>query len=180
MREIGRVLGVLLGCLLSSWVFAASKSPRTQLSDGYVAQAECTQCHAQQSRDWQGSDHSWSMREPTSDNVLGNFDNQQFADEKGLSAQFTQADGKYWITTENEQGKAERFAVAYTFGFYPLQQYLIEREGGRLQAFTVVWDARNKAQGGQRWYSLYPGERFAPDDALHWTGRYQNWNGMCA
>ncbi|MGH8485684.1 MAG: cytochrome c3 family protein, partial [Pseudomonas sp.] len=39
---------------------------------------------------------------------------------------------------------------------------------------------RAKAQGGQRWFSLYPGQRFAPNDPLHWTGRYQNWNGMCA
>ncbi|MFK8333457.1 hypothetical protein M2D63_026070, partial [Pseudomonas sp. BJa5] len=33
---------------------------------------------------------------------------------------------------------------------------------------------------GQRWFLLYPGLRFAPDDPLHWTGRYQNCNGMCA
>lgn len=64
--------------------------------------------------------------------------------------------------------------------FYPLQQYLIERPGGRLQSLTVAWDNRAKADGGQRWFSLYPGQRFTPDDALHWTGRSQNWNGMCA
>jgi len=49
-----------------------------------------------------------------------------------------------------------------------------------LQSLTLAWDSRAKADGGQRWFSLYPGQRFAPNDPLHWTGRYQNWNAMCA
>jgi predicted CXXCH cytochrome family protein len=57
----------------------------------------------------------------------------------------------------------------------PLQQYLVELLGGRLQSLTLVWDTESR-----RWFSLYPKERFQPDDPLHWTGRYQNWNLMCA
>ena len=72
------------------------------------------------------------------------------------------------------------FEVKYTFGVTPLQQYLIELPGGRLQAFTLAWDARPKKQGGQRWYDLYPAEKLRAGDELHWTGRQQNWNFMCA
>ena len=32
----------------------------------------------------------------------------------------------------------------------------------------------------KRWFSLYPDEKIPPGDSLHWTGRYQNWNLMCA
>jgi hypothetical protein len=32
----------------------------------------------------------------------------------------------------------------------------------------------------KRWFSLYPDEKIPPGDSLHWTGRYQNWNMMCA
>ena len=46
---------------------------------------------------------------------------------------------------------------SYTFGVDPLQQYLIELPGGRLQALGIAWDTRPKAQGGQRWFHLYPG-----------------------
>jgi hypothetical protein len=45
-------------------------------------------------------------------------------------------------------------SVKYTFGVHPLQQYLIELPGGRMQAFGIAWDARPKAQGGQRWFHL--------------------------
>ena len=59
--------------------------------------------------------------------------------------------------------------IKYTFGVYPLQQYLIELPGGRLQALGVAWDARPKAEGGQRWFHLYPG-REARSPATRCTG----------
>ena len=59
-------------------------------------------------------------------------------------------------------------------------QYLVEFPGGRLQALSVAWDSRPADAGGQRWFHLYPDERITPDDPLHWTGPYQNWNFMCA
>ncbi len=36
------------------------------------------------------------------------------------------------------------FEVKYTFGVYPLQQYLVEFPDGRLQALSIAWDARPK------------------------------------
>ena len=61
-----------------------------------------------------------------------------------------------------------------------MQQYLIEFPDGRLQALSIAWDARPKAEGGQRWFHLYPDEPIRYDDPLHWTGLAQNWNFRCA
>ncbi|MCP5093181.1 MAG: tetratricopeptide repeat protein, partial [Gammaproteobacteria bacterium] len=72
------------------------------------------------------------------------------------------------------------FRVAYAFGVTPLQQYLVEFPGGRMQALPYAWDSRAGEDGGQRWYHLYPDEYIEPGDVLHWTGRLQNWNYMCA
>ena len=72
------------------------------------------------------------------------------------------------------------YRIDYTFGVYPLQQYLVAFPGGRFQALPLAWDARPKDQGGQRWFHLYPDEKIAHDDELHWTGINQNWNWMCA
>ena len=44
----------------------------------------------------------------------------------------------------------------------------------------IAWDARPWEQGGQRWFDLYPNQNLKADDALHWSGREQNWNFMCA
>jgi predicted CXXCH cytochrome family protein len=69
--------------------------------------------------------------------------------------------------------------VRYTFGVWPLQQYLVDYGGGRLQALSVAWDARPAPQG-QRWFSLAPDEVIEHGTAQHWTGRGYNWNYMCA
>ena len=65
--------------------------------------------------------------------------------------------------------------VLFTLGFRPLQQYLVETEGGRLQCLPVAWDSID-----QRWFHLYPKEQIPKDDPLHWTQPLQNWNAMCA
>jgi Flp pilus assembly protein TadD len=83
------------------------------------------------------------------------------------------------IRTQGADGEYRNFEVSHTFGVYPLQQYLIPFAGGRMQSFTVAWDARPASEGGQRWFHLYPDEKIAFDDELHWTGINQNWNYMC-
>ena len=128
---------------------------------------------------WQGSHHFMAMQHASSESVLGNFDNARFRGD-GMDVAFTHRDGKYYIQAEGPDGKPAEFQVKYTFGAIPLQQYLVELPGGRLQAFPVAGDTRPKVQGGQRWFHLYPGQKISHDDELHWTGPQQNWNFMCA
>jgi tetratricopeptide (TPR) repeat protein len=72
------------------------------------------------------------------------------------------------------------YRVAYVFGEVPLQQYLIEFPGGRLQTLAQCWDTHPAEEGGQRWFHVYGDEPIPYDDVLHWTGPNQNWNYMCA
>jgi predicted CXXCH cytochrome family protein len=66
------------------------------------------------------------------------------------------------------------FEVKFTFGVAPLQQYLIETEGGRLQPLQIAWNTQAK-----QWFHLLPHEKAPPGDVLHWSGRYQTANTMC-
>ena len=84
-------------------------------------------------------------------------------------------DGRFFVNTEGPDGELADFELAYTFGVDPLQQYLAPFPGGRLQSLTVAWDTERA-----EWFHLYPDERVPPGDPLHWTGRYQRWNVMCA
>ena len=118
-----------------------------------------------------GSHHQLAMQVADSDTVsAGDFDDVSI-DYFGESVRFfTREDGRY-VRTLNENGEEQDFRIAYVFGVDPLQQYLIEHPGGRLQALAFSWDARPRAEGGQRWFHLYPEDCVAPDDPLHWTGR---------
>ena len=145
----------------------------------FVGSPACAECHLAQYEKWQDSHHDLAMQEANAKTVLGNFDGQTVSI-FGVKSRFFRRDGEYWVETENSSGETEAFKVAYTFGVHPLQQYLLEFPRGQFQALSIAWDARAAKEGGQRWFHLYPDEHIRHDDPLHWTGRLQNWNFMCA
>jgi predicted CXXCH cytochrome family protein len=145
----------------------------------FVGSRECASCHIEEHKSWQGSHHDLAMQLPTSESVLGDFDNATF-DYNGRTSTFYKKAGKYFVRTDGEDGVLTEFPVDYVFGVYPLQQYLLPLSRGRWQALSIAWDARPKTEGGQRWYHLYPDESVDYKDPLHWTGPYQNWNTRCA
>lgn len=118
------------------------------------------------------------MQPATDATALGDFSHASFSD-AGEGAVFFRNQGRYMVRTKGPDGKLHDYQLKYTFGLFPLQQYLIELSRGRLQAFTVAWDSRPRAAGGQRWFSLYPGPK-APSDSRRWIAIDQNWNSMCA
>ena len=119
------------------------------------------------------------MQEATPETVLGDFNNATF-DYFGVTTAFSQKGDAFFIETDNAAGDLETYPVKYVFGVEPLQQYLLPLGNGRLQALSVAWDTRPESEGGQRWYHLYPDERIAAGDPLHWTGGFFNWNTSCA
>jgi predicted CXXCH cytochrome family protein len=139
----------------------------------------CASCHAKEHAAWQGSHHDLAMQVADEQSVLGNFANARFS-HAGITSTFFRRDGKHFVNTDGPDGKLADFEIKYTFGVTPLQQYLIELPGGRLQALGIAWDSRPKSQGGQRWFHLYPTRKLKAGDPQHWTGIDQNWNYQCA
>jgi len=145
----------------------------------YLGLAACADCHAEEAERWRGSHHDLAMQEASDESVLGDFADAAIT-HFGVTSSFFRQDGGFFVRTEGPDGQHGDFEIAYTFGFDPLQQYLVRFPGGRLQALSLAWDARPAEAGGQRWFHLYPDEAIAHDDILHWTAAAQNWNFMCA
>ena len=156
----------------------------------YVGMANCVPCHEEEHRLWEGSHHDLAMQVATSKTVLGDFDDAKF-ELRGVTSTFFKKDGRYWVRTQNEKGGMEDYPVLYVFGVEPLQQYLVEFPGGKLQCLPLAWDTRprgeyklkdgTRGEAGQEWFHLYPDdEDVVPGDALFWTEVNQNWNFMCA
>ena len=145
----------------------------------YVGSLTCVQCHPREHKEWQTSQHAAAMQETNDKTVLGRFDGSTFS-HGGVTSTFFKKDDRFWVNTAGADGQPADFEVSYTFGLFPLQQYLIGMPKGRLQALGIAWDARTKDDGGQRWFALYPDRKLTPGDPLHWTGIDQNWNYQCA
>ncbi len=151
----------------------------TPAAPSYVGAQVCAGCHSTETKDWLTTHHAKAMQPATPATVLGDFADARF-EQGGVTTIFSRAGDIFRVRTQGKDGGIADFDIAYTFGVYPLQQYLIALPGGRLQAFGIAWDSRAKDQGGQRWYALYPDQTLPPGDRLHWTGRDQTWNYMCA
>ena len=145
----------------------------------YVGRDVCRSCHEKQDALWQGSHHDLAMQHANDETVLGDFSNTAFS-YGGITSKFYKHDDKFMVRTDGADGKLSDYEIKYTFGVTPLQQYLIELDGGKLQALSIAWDTREKPAGGQRWFHLYPDEKITYEDELHWTRPSFNWNGMCA
>ena len=155
-------------------------SPETGTpSASYIGSEACAGCHSAEAASWKGSQHAGAMAKASDRTVLGRFEQTTFT-YAGITSTFHKRDGRFYVRTDGGDGKLTDFEVGYTFGLYPLQQYLIPMPGGRLQALSIAWDARPKAAGGQRWFHLYPNQPMPHTDPLHWTRHNQNWNYMCA
>ena len=128
---------------------------------------------------WKTSHHALAMQKASAATVLGDFANATLI-HHGVTKVFSRDGDKFMVQTEGPDGAPHDYGIAYTFGVFPLQQYLIAFPGGRYQALGIAWDSRPKAQGGQHWFSLYPAQILRAGDRLHWTGRDQTWNYQCA
>jgi Cytochrome c554 and c-prime len=144
----------------------------------FVGRPVCAECHPRQDEAWRGSDHDLAMQPANRRTVLADFASPLAG--KGGTSTFLWHEDTPRVRTEGPTGRPEEFEIAYTFGVRPLQQYLAALPAGRYQALNLAWDTRPKSGGGQRWIDLYASERPRPGDPVHWTGRDQTWNHMCA
>lgn len=148
--------------------------PHQELQNDYVGSQSCKECHQKEYDEWLLSDHFKAMQHATNETVLGDFNDVTYTAD-GVTSRFYKKNNKFYIHTEGIEGKYQDFEVAFTFGHYPLQQYITKFDGGKMQVFRQSWDSRKG-----KWFHQYAGEKIPADDYLHWTNAGQNWNLMCA
>ncbi|MBW1890697.1 MAG: tetratricopeptide repeat protein [Deltaproteobacteria bacterium] len=168
------VLSLPLYLLKNRHMSGLEASSKIQAAAEFVGRDRCLNCHREEHNRWQGSDHDRAMAVADETSVLGDFNNATFT-HRGVVSRFFRKGAHYFVNTQGPGGEMGDFEIKYTFGFRPLQQYLVPFPGGRLQCLPMAWDVEKR-----QWYHLYPGEKLLPGDWLYWTNSAQNWNGMCA
>lgn len=171
---------IVLLCLASFFGFyvflqsCGSEQDFAAGSNAFVGDARCQSCHIKEFAEWKTSDHYKAMLPATDSTVLADFNNVSFTAE-GVTSRFFKNGSKFIINTQGPDGVNYDYEVLFTFGHYPLQQFLVAFPGGRMQVPRVSWDSRER-----KWFNQYKGQTIHSADWLHWSRPAQNWNTMCA
>ncbi len=144
------------------------------ITTSFVGRRACVKCHIREDRLFEKSHHDLAMAIASEKTMLGDFDNATFT-RRGVTSRFFRKEGKFFVHTEGVGGVMADFEITHTFGWTPLQQYLIPFPGGRLQCLPLAWDVKKK-----EWFHLYPDDDFDSGDWMYWTNSAQTWNSMCA
>ncbi len=161
-------------CVLCISLIASAQT----VSAEYVGSTTCKDCHQEQFKGWRGSHHERAMDHANAQSVRGDF-NDVTVEFDGKQNRFFRKGDQYWVKIADAKGKLRDYQISYTFGYEPLQQYMVEFDDGRIQLIPFAWDTRPAVSGGQRWFYLHP-EQSEPHQEFFWTNAGQNWNYMCA
>ncbi len=164
------------GLVMADWYVAAPPEALQQAT--FIGRSSCVECHASEVHSWEGSHHDHAMELATAESVRANFDDATF-ERLGVTTRFFRKGDEFWVNTEGPDGEYHDYQIKYTFGWEPLQQYMVEFPDGRVQVLRESWDTKR-----EEWFYVAPPDaidvRLAPDDPTHWTGIAQNWNTTCA
>ena len=183
---MGSICGRTTRCSgLSRWVFTSLavlafstfgdlRAQEITAQPDFAGTKVCRDCHEQEYQAWSGSHHDWALKHPTPETVLGNFDEAVF--EGGdVRMRFFRKDDGFLVETSEPVDGVSVFEIKFAVGVEPLQQYVVELDGGQLQTLDIAWDTV-----GERWFDLYPEDKSKPGDGFHWSGPYKNWQARCA
>lgn len=140
----------------------------------FLGDDACKKCHQDEFDSWKGSHHDKAMMLADSTSVLADFKGERFTSQ-GVTSHFYQKNGSFYVNTEGPDGSYQDYKIVYTFGFTPLQQYIVKFPNGHYQCLRTAWDTVKK-----EWFDLYPDFKVVHSEWLHWTNGGLNWNNMCA
>ncbi|WP_307236938.1 tetratricopeptide repeat protein [Pararhizobium capsulatum] len=140
---------------------------------GFVDERLCSLCHADQAAAFATSHHAKAMAVASDATVLADFNDTSY-EGNGVTASFFRKDRQFYVSIEGPDGKQADFVVKYTFAYEPLQQYLIDLGGGKLQTLDIAWDTKKR-----EWFWLGAGSVAKPGSTFHWTGPFYRWNRTC-
>ena len=140
----------------------------------FVGTASCIECHKQEYELWQNSHHDQAMKIADSTTILADFNNTTFT-HKGVKSSFFKRAGDYYVNAQGEDGNYTDYKIVYTFGYTPLQQYIVKFPNGEYNCLLTAWDTLEK-----KWFHLQPDLDLELDEWINWSGGSQRWNTMCA
>lgn len=192
--KVWLVSGILLLIAAAAVVLYARKPDRTRSANSsldqttlpripdeaaifaqYAGSGSCQECHAEEFKQWQGSNHQRAERAFDANEDNRDFDPSRFIQQDDHRSVMFLSNATPRVTALGLSGGLETHSISRVIGNDPLRQFLVAFPGGRYQALEAAYDPRSN-----QWFNVFGTEDRHPGEWGHWTGRGMNWNYMCA
>jgi len=154
---IGLIAAIVIVVSLPVYYITAEKNRELPLPGQneevatFVGSEKCRDCHKAEYDKWQGSHHDHAMEVASEESVLGDFNDAEYTIH-GITTRFYRKAGGFFVYTHGPGGEMGEFEISHTFGWYPLQQYLVPfpAAGSSASLMPGISKKRN-GTGCRRW-----------------------------
>lgn len=141
----------------------------------YAGSESCAECHQEIYDLWATSNHAHAQRDMVDELDRPAFTPHRTIEHGSQTSHVGIKEGKYTITTLGPDGEVNDYHPEGVLAYFPLRQYLIPFERGRIQATELAYDPAE-----DEWFNVYGDEDRLHHEWGHWSQRGMNWNSMCA
>jgi predicted CXXCH cytochrome family protein len=180
-KEVNRILAmgaVLLAAtiLLSGCLGQEKKAgPTTFVGAKYVGSKVCKDCHAGIYEGWRATLHPYKVQEASEKTVVGDFYKNNELTVGGYTTKMFKKDGKYYITTLDNEGKEQTYEIKYTLGGSQWKQrYMTVLPNGAIHILPVQWNLDTK-----EWVDYHGLKKLKPGDKKYWASPKRTWQYKC-
>ena len=100
--------------------------------ENYIQSKNCLSCHEDHFASWARTYHSRMTQEARGESVQGDFENSNTLEFLGVKARMEKRNGKFSMTFNYPDGKAQTFSVDRTVGSRRIEQYLTKQTGPKI------------------------------------------------
>lgn len=161
---------LLLGCTQQE-----ENGPTTFVGAKYVGSKVCQNCHGGIYEGWRATLHPYKIREANEKNVVGDFYKSNELNVGGYTTKMSSKDGKYYITTQDNEGKEQTYDIKYTIGGSQWKQrYITVFPNGAMQILPVQWNLDTK-----EWVDYHGLKKLKPGAKKYWASPKRTWQFKC-
>ncbi|MEQ8765753.1 MAG: tetratricopeptide repeat protein [Planctomycetota bacterium] len=151
-----------------------ASASRTTPAD-FVGSDTCRPCHERAWNAWITSQHAQAERPVDLELDAAAFRDRVIEHGDAQESRVRVEGGTPQIVTLSGDGKVRPRDAVRAIGVEPFRQYLVEAEGGRLQAVALAYDPHR-----DDWFDVFGDENRRPKEWGFWDNRALTWNSMCA
>lgn len=140
----------------------------------FAGSESCTSCHQEIHDLWATSNHAHAQRDMNDELDRSAFTPTRTVTHGSQTSHVGIKDGRHTITTLGPDGEVRDYHPDGALAYFPLRQYLIPFEHGRIQATELAYDPDK-----DEWFNVYGDEDRLSHEWGHWSQRGMNWNSMC-